>query len=90
MEFKDLSQRLRFRDTRNLRLKDINEMEDEIQKINNRVCELEEELTTLHFHSTLLQSEIVLKRFLDDLEDYDKRGFDLNKLIYDNTDYSLK
>lgn len=89
MEFKDTSQRLRFRDTRNIRLKNIEEMENRLQEINNRRCAIEEELIDLNFEYVMLQRDLMMKRFLDDLEDYDHRGFDLNKLIYDTTDYSL-
>lgn len=90
MEFKDLNQRLRFKDTRDIRARSAKEMEKELNYITNRICELEEELQELQFHHTLISCDIMMKRFLDDLEDYDKRGFDLNKLIYDDTDYSLK
>lgn len=48
MEFKDNSQRLRFRDTRNIRLKNIEEMENRLQEINNRRCAIEEELIDLN------------------------------------------
>ena len=88
--FKDTSQRLRFRDTRNLRERNIDDMMADLRRIGNEINNKDDELDALRYSYESLSRDIMMKRWLDDLEDYDNRGYDLNKIIYDKKDYSLK
>ena len=90
MIFKDTSQRLRFRDTRNIRERNLDEMMEDLRRIGNEICNKDDELDALRYSYECLSRDIMMKRWLDDLEDYDNRGYDLNKIIYDEKDYSLK
>lgn len=88
--FKNIAQRLRFRDTRKLNNKNLDELTRRREQINIELIQLEEKIEELEYERKHLNWEIYMKQWLDDLDYYIDEGYDLNKLLKIDGDYSLQ
>lgn len=65
---------------KDIQKKSIDEMEWELKELTSKVNEVYEEYQSLSFKRDFLASDLRIRYWLEDLDNYHKQGYDLNEI----------